>query len=140
MVRTVVVTGGCGFIGSHFVRHLLRRPGWRVVNLDNLTYAGDLARVRDVERHPDHVFVRGDIANADTIDQVLKTHEPWAMVNFAAESHVDRSILDASPFLQTNVVGVQVLLDAARRHGLQRFLQISTDEVYGDAEGASAFD
>jgi dTDP-glucose 4,6-dehydratase len=140
MVRTVVVTGGCGFIGSHFVRHLLRRPGWRVVNLDNLTYAGDLARVRDVERHPDHVFVRGDIANADTIDQVLKTHEPWAMVNFAAESHVDRSILDAAPFLQTNVVGVQVLLDAARRHGLQRFLQISTDEVYGDAEGASAFD
>jgi dTDP-glucose 4,6-dehydratase len=141
MGRTVLVTGSCGFIGSHFVRMVLqRRPGWRVINLDNLTYAGNLASLRDVERYPDYVFIRGDIADSDLVDQTIRAHSPWAVINFAAESHVDRSILDAEPFLRTNVLGVQVLLDTARRHGVvQRFLQISTDEVYGDAEGAAAF-
>lgn len=141
MTRTVLVTGGCGFIGSHFVHLLLQQqPPWRVINLDSLTYAGNLANLRDLEGHPDYVFIRGDIADGDLVDQVIMTHSPWAIVNFAAESHVDRSILDATPFLRTNVVGVQTLLDAARRHRLERFLQISTDEVYGDAEGAGAFD
>ena len=140
MVRTVVVTGGCGFIGSHFVRLLLRRPSWRIVNLDNLTYAGNLTSLQDVEGHPAYVFVRGDIADADTVDRVMKAHAPWAVVNFAAESHVDRSILDATPFLRTNILGVQTLLDAVRRHRVERFLQVSSDEVYGDAEGMAPFD
>ncbi len=140
MNRTVVVTGGCGFIGSHFVRLLLRRPDWRVVNLDNLTYAGNLASLQDVEGHPAYVFVRGDIADPDTIERIMKAYAPWAVVNFAAESHVDRSILDATPFLRTNILGVHTLLDAVRRHRVERLLQISTDEVYGDAEGMAPFD
>lgn len=140
MVRTVVVTGGCGFIGSHFVRLLLRRPSWRVINLDNLTYAGNLASLQDVEGHPAYVFVRGDIADADAIDRIMKAYAPWAVVNFAAESHVDRSILDATPFLRTNILGVQTLLDAVRRHQVERFVQVSTDEVYGDAEERVPFD
>ncbi|HVH31736.1 MAG TPA: dTDP-glucose 4,6-dehydratase [bacterium] len=140
MVRTVVVTGGCGFIGSHFVRLLLRRPGWRVINFDNLTYAGNLASLQDVEGHPAYVFVRGDIADADAIDRIMKTYAPWAVVNFAAESHVDRSILDATPFLRTNILGVQTLLDAVGRHQVERYVQVSTDEVYGDAEEMAPFD
>lgn len=141
MMRTILITGGCGFIGSHFVRHVLRlRPDWQVMNLDLLTYAGDPARLSDVAGDPRYRFVRGDIADGDLVDHVITTHGPWAIVNFAAESHVDRSILDATPFLRTNIVGVQTLLDAARRHRLERFLQISTDEVYGDAEDAGAFD
>jgi len=135
-----MVTGGCGFIGSHFVRLLLRGSGWRVVNLDNLTYAGNLASLEDVEGHPAYVFVRGDIADADTVDRIVKAHAPWGVVNFAAESHVDRSILDATPFLRTNILGVQTLLDAVRRHRVERFLQVSTDEVYGDAEEMMLFD
>ncbi len=139
MTRTVLVTGGCGFIGSHFVRMVLaRRSGWRVVNFDKLTYAGNLANLRDTEGNPRYIFVRGDIADSDMVEQVFAVHHPGAVVNFAAESHVDRSILDAAPFLRTNVVGVQTLLETARRHGADRFLQISTDEVYGDVEGAAA--
>jgi dTDP-glucose 4,6-dehydratase len=140
MAQTVVVTGGCGFIGSHFVRMLLRRPDWRVINLDNLTYAGNLASLQDVEGHPAYVFVRGDISDAETIDRIMNAYAPWAVVNFAAESHVDRSILDATPFLRTNILGVQTLLDAVRRHQVERFVQVSTDEVYGDAEERAPFD
>src|SRR5947209_3335512 len=106
MTPSVLVTGGCGFIGSHFVRLLLRhRPGWRVMNLDHLTYAGNLANLRDVEGHPDYTFVHGDIADAGLLDRIIGASGPRAVVNFAAESHVDRSILDATPFLHTNVVG-----------------------------------
>jgi len=135
-MKTVLVTGGCGFIGSHFIRCLLREGAWRVVNLDKLTYAGDLDRLSDVAGDPRYRLVQGDIADERLVEEVVATERPWAIVNFAAESHVDRSILDPAPFLRTNVQGVHVLLEAARRHEVGRFLQVSTDEVYGDAEGS----
>jgi dTDP-glucose 4,6-dehydratase len=136
-MRTLLVTGGCGFIGSHFVRAALGVFG--AVNLDKLTYAGDPARVADVAGHASYRFVHGDVADRSLVEALFEKEKPWAVINFAAESHVDRSILDPSPFLQTNVIGTQVLLDAARRHKVERFIQISTDEVYGDAEGKKPF-
>ncbi len=132
--KTVLVTGGCGFIGSHFVRVLLQRTAYDVVNLDKLTYAGDLSRLADVEGLDRYTFFKGDIADAGIVEELVTRTRPWAVVNFAAESHVDRSILDPTPFLRTNVLGAEVLLEAARRHGVERFLQVSTDEVYGDLE------
>jgi dTDP-glucose 4,6-dehydratase len=138
-VKTVLVTGGCGFIGSHFVRLLCTRTAWRVVNLDKLTYAGDPERIRDVSeattRTGRYRFVRGDVADRQLVQAVCQDERPWAVVNFAAESHVDRSILDSEPFLETNIGGVQALLEAARRHPVERFVHISTDEVYGDLAG-----
>ena len=134
-MKTVLVTGGCGFIGSHFVRLLLREMEWRVVNLDKITYAGNPENLADVEEGIRYRFVKGDIGDRALVDTLLQEERPWAVVNFAAESHVDRSILDPSPFLTTNVVGAQVLLEASHRYGVERFLQISTDEVYGDVEG-----
>jgi dTDP-glucose 4,6-dehydratase len=133
--RTVVVTGGCGFIGSHFVRLLRERTACRIVNIDKLTYAGDAERVREMPAGGRYHFVQGDIADAAALDDLFHAERPWAVVNFAAETHVDRSILDAAPFLQTNVIGVQALLEAGRRCALRRFVQVSTDEVYGDIEG-----
>ncbi|MDR7419827.1 MAG: dTDP-glucose 4,6-dehydratase [Armatimonadota bacterium] len=138
----LLVTGGMGFIGSNFVRHALRtRPGWRIVNLDKLTYAGNPANLADLERTPEgerHRFVRGDIGDATLVGRLFDEGLD-AVVNFAAESHVDRSILDAAPFLRTNVAGTQTLLDAARRAGLWRFVQVSSDEVYGPAPDGAAF-
>jgi dTDP-glucose 4,6-dehydratase len=126
----LLVTGGAGFIGSHFVRHMLGRSDvQRLINLDKLTYAGHLENLKDVANHPRYRFVRGDIASVPGVDKLMGQVD--AVVNFAAETHVDRSIHDASPFLHTNVVGVHVLLDAARRAGVRRFVHISTDEVYG---------
>jgi dTDP-glucose 4,6-dehydratase len=136
MGGTVVVTGGCGFIGSHFVRLLRERTEYRIVNLDKLTYAGDTERVCEVRADGRYRFVRRDIADRAALDELFRAERPWAVVNFAAESHVDRSILDASPFLRTNVVGVQALLETGRRYAVRRFVQVSTDEVYGDLEGA----
>jgi dTDP-glucose 4,6-dehydratase len=133
-MKTILVTGGCGFIGSNFVRLLRADSGWRVVNLDKLTYAGNLENV--AEFHDDrHRFVHGNICDRILVERILQEEKPWAVVNFAAESHVDRSILDASPFLQSNIRGVQSLLEAIRRYSVERFLHISTDEVYGDKEG-----
>jgi dTDP-glucose 4,6-dehydratase len=133
MAHTVLVTGGLGFIGSHFVRLLLReRPGLRVVNLDKVTYAGNPDNLASVASDPRYRFVRGDIADREFVDHLFVQERPEIVLNFAAESHVDRSILDARPFLQTNTQGVQVLLEAARSHLVARFLQVSTDEVYGD--------
>lgn len=134
-MRTILVTGGCGFIGSHFVRLLRERTAWRVVNLDKLTYAGDLERVCELPTDSRYRFVRGDIADRALLDTLFRDERPWAVVNFAAESHVDRSILDAAPFLQANVMGVHTLLEAARQYPVERFLQVSTDEVYGDLDG-----
>jgi len=135
MGRRYLVTGGAGFIGSNFVRYLLEHePDAAVTNLDLLTYAGVEATVRELDADPRHSFVRGDIGDAALVDRLLPGHD--VVVNFAAETHVDRSITGPSVFLQTNVVGTGVLIDAARRHGLPRFLQVSTDEVYGSlAEG-----
>jgi dTDP-glucose 4,6-dehydratase len=126
----ILVTGGAGFIGSNFIRHLLTSyPEHSVVNLDCLTYAGNLENLKEIENHSNYVFIRGDIANARLIESI----EFDAIINFAAESHVDRSILNAYPFLQTNVIGTQCLLEAAKRRKC-RILHVSTDEVYGSTE------
>jgi dTDP-glucose 4,6-dehydratase len=138
-MRTILVTGGCGFIGSNFIRHLCATEGWRVVNLDKLTYAGNLENLSGITKKR-HRFVKGDIADRSLVDRLLEDEKPWAIVNFAAESHVDRSILDSSTFLQANIAGVQTLLESARRHPVHRFLQVSSDEVYGDQEGKEASD
>ncbi|MFQ5743416.1 MAG: dTDP-glucose 4,6-dehydratase [Acidobacteriota bacterium] len=138
-MKTILVTGGCGFIGAHFVRKLYDTETWRTVNLDKLTYAGDRGRLAGLEDADRYRLVEADIADRAVLDELFRQERPSALVNFAAETHVDRSILDATPFLHTNVVGVQSLLEAAREHGLERFLQISTDEVYGDAEGGEPF-
>src|SRR5512140_373886 len=136
----VLVTGGCGFIGSNLVRLLRReRPDWAVVNLDKLTYAGNLESLADLEKDPGHVFVRGDIANRELLDLVIERHRIDAVMHLAAESHVDRSILGAEIFTRTNVLGTQVLLEAAKEHELRRFLQVSTDEVYGSLGPQGAF-
>ena len=136
-MKTILVTGGCGFIGSNFVRLLSADSSWRVINLDALTYAGNLENTANISADRLH-FIHGDICSRGLVEKILKEERPWAIVNFAAESHVDRSILDASPFLQTNIGGVQSLLEAARNHPVDRFLHISTDEVYGDKEGKPA--
>jgi dTDP-glucose 4,6-dehydratase len=128
----VLVTGGSGFIGSNLVRLLLReRPDWRVVNLDKLTYAGNPENLSDVEEGARYRFVRGDICNGELIAEIFHTERISAVLHLAAESHVDRSILAPSVFIDTNVRGAQVLLEAAREHGVDRFLHVSTDEVYG---------
>lgn len=129
-IRRLLVTGGCGFIGSNFVRHVLReRPGWQVVNLDVLSYSGNPENLADLADHPDYRFMHGDINDRALLAALVPTVD--AIVHFAAESHVDRSIADAQPFVTTNVAGTLALLDAARgREGL-RLLHVSTDEVYG---------
>jgi dTDP-glucose 4,6-dehydratase len=133
-VKTVLVTGGCGFIGSNFVRLLHAEAQYRVINFDKLTYAGNLENVADLAG-AHYRFFRGDICDRPAIDRLLEEEKPWAIVNFAAESHVDRSILDAAPFVSANIAGVQVLLEAIRKHPVGRFVHVSTDEVYGDREG-----
>ena len=136
----VLVTGGAGFIGSNLVRYLRReRPGWTVVNLDKLTYAGNLESLADLRHDEGHIFVRGDIANADLVEHLCEQYEIEGLLNLAAESHVDRSILGPGIFVETNVSGTQVLLDAARRAGVQRFVQVSTDEVYGSLGSEGRF-
>ena len=136
----ILVTGGAGFIGSNFVRYMLAREGdFQIVNLDKLTYAGNLANLESEESDPRYRFVRGDIAVRDTVDRVFCDVRPDAIVNFAAESHVDRSLLDASSFFETNVKGVHVLLEAAREQGVGKFVHISTDEVYGSLGEEGSF-
>jgi dTDP-glucose 4,6-dehydratase len=137
----LLVTGGAGFIGSCYVRLARRkRPNDVIVNVDALTYAGNLENLRDLEGDAKHVFVRADIRDGATILELLRRHEIGAVVNFAAESHVDRSILSAAPFLDTNVGGTLSLLEAARAAGVRRFLQVSTDEVYGSLGPTGAFE
>jgi dTDP-glucose 4,6-dehydratase len=136
---TVVVTGGCGFIGSNFVRFLLETdPAVNVVNFDQLTYAGNLANLSDLARHPRYRFVKGDVAELAAVREVVKGGVD-SVIHFAAESHVDRSILDSGPFLRTNVLGTQVLLDAARAANVRKYVQVSTDEVYGSLGPTGAF-
>ena len=126
----ILVTGGCGFIGSNFIRHMLSSSSHRILNLDKLTYAGNLENLKDVEDHERYDFVRGDIADRAILDQVFDRGID-GVVNFAAESHVDRSIIDPDAFVQTNIYGAYCLLEQARKKGIRRFLQVSTDEVYG---------
>jgi dTDP-glucose 4,6-dehydratase len=136
----LLVTGGAGFIGSCFVRMVRRRrPDDLVVNLDALTYAGNLENLAALEGDPKHVFVKGDIRDGALVAQLIETHRVDAVVNFAAESHVDRSILSAEPFVDTNVVGTLRLLEAARAKKIGRFLQVSTDEVYGSLGDVGVF-
>ncbi len=126
----ILITGGAGFIGSNFIRHFVSKyPEHSVINLDNLTYAGNLENLKEIEDRPNYSFIKGDICDRQFLDSL----DFNAIINFAAESHVDRSILDSFPFLQTNVIGTQNLLEAARKRGC-RMLQISTDEVYGSIE------
>jgi dTDP-glucose 4,6-dehydratase len=130
----LLVTGGAGFIGTNFIRRIRQEhPDWEMTNLDKLTYAGNLENLKDMEDQPGYHFVKGDIADRESIDKLLGQGFD-VIVNFAAESHVDRSILDASPFIETNVKGTQVLLEGAKKHGIQRFVQVSTDEVYGSTD------
>ncbi|HVX30875.1 MAG TPA: dTDP-glucose 4,6-dehydratase, partial [Nitrolancea sp.] len=138
-LRRFVVTGGAGFIGSNFARLLLQRGAERVIVFDKLTYAGNPANLHDLANYPAYEFIQGDICDPLAVEKALAGCQ--AVVNFAAESHVDRSLLSAGEFIQTNVLGTQVLLDAAVKAGVERFVQVSTDEVYGDiAEGYSRED
>jgi dTDP-glucose 4,6-dehydratase len=128
----LLVTGGAGFIGSNFVRYILEKyPTYKVVNYDLLTYAGNLENLKDVENLPNYIFVKGDINNRELVDYLVKTHEIDVIVNFAAESHVDRSITDPDIFVKTNVLGTQALLDVSKANNIKKYVQISTDEVYG---------
>lgn len=135
----VLITGGCGFIGSNLIRMLLReRPSWRIINLDKLTYAGNVKNLSDMKEHLQYRFIRGDIANGELVGEIFRSENIDAIINLAAESHVDRSILSPAIFIETNVRGTQVLLEAAREFGLKRFVHVSTDEVYGSL-GPSGF-
>ena len=126
----ILVTGGCGFIGSHFIRHLLNKyPAYSLINLDALTYAGNRENLKDIEGRKNYAFVKGKIEDAALVRDLVR--EVDAVVHFAAESHVDRSIADAQPFLMTNVMGTYTLLDAAKNSLVKRFVHMSTDEVYG---------
>jgi dTDP-glucose 4,6-dehydratase len=139
-METIIVTGGAGFIGANFVHHALAQTAARLIVVDKLTYAGHLANLGAAARDPRVSFIRGDITEAGAMSDLFRAHRPTAIVNFAAESHVDRSIDDPRPFIETNIVGVYVLLETARRHLAERdeaaraafrFLHVSTDEVYG---------
>ena len=136
----ILVTGGAGFIGSSFVRYVIRtRKDVEVVNYDLLTYAGNLRNLEAVDKNPHYVFTRGDIANPLLVEALFRQERFDAVVNFAAETHVDRSILDSEPFVRTNVEGTRCLLEAARHHKVSKFVQISTDEVYGSLGTTGSF-
>ncbi|WP_156295325.1 dTDP-glucose 4,6-dehydratase, partial [Jeotgalibaca dankookensis] len=128
----LLVTGGAGFIGSNYVHYLLENhPDDFVVNLDLLTYAGNLPNLADIEGNPNHLFVQGDIQNTELVRHLIKTYDITHIVNFAAESHVDRSIINPEVFVETNVLGTLNLLNVAKELDIEKFLQVSTDEVYG---------
>ena len=130
--ETLLVTGGAGFIGSNFIHYMLEKyPDYKIINLDKLTYAGNLENLRDVENNPKYSFVKGDIADSAIVEKIFSENNVDAVINFAAESHVDRSIDNPGVFIQTDVYGTFVLLEAVRKHNSKLFFQISTDEVYG---------
>ena len=130
---TIIVTGGAGFIGSNFIFHMLEaHPGNRIICLDKLTYAGNLSTLRPVADDPRFRFVKLDICDREGVFKLFEEEHPDIVVNFAAESHVDRSIVNPQIFLETNIIGTSVLMDACRKYGITRFHQVSTDEVYGD--------
>jgi len=130
-LENILVTGGAGFIGSNFVHYMLSRHDYRIVVFDKLTYAGNLDNLLTIQNHPRYHFVRGDICNRAEVEAAVAEHDIDTIINFAAETHVDRSIMDPDAFIQTSVYGTYVLLEVARNNGLERYHQISTDEVYG---------
>ena len=133
MSQTIIVTGGAGFIGSNFIYYMLKKyPTDRIVCLDKLTYAGNLSTLEKAMEHENFRFVKGDICDEVAVDNLFMEEKPDIVVNFAAESHVDRSIRDPKLFLETNVLGPEVLMNACMKHGVKRYHQVSTDEVYGD--------
>lgn len=135
-MKRILVTGGAGFIGSNFVRYMLNTyPEVHIINLDALTYAGNRENLTDLENEPRHLFYHGDIRNREVVDNLMSNVD--AVVNFAAETHVDRSIHEAGDFLQTDVMGTFTLLESAKKHNIKRFLYISTDEVYGSIDEGS---
>lgn len=137
-MKNLLVTGGAGFIGSNFVHFMLEKyPEYKIVNLDLLTYAGNIHNLDDIKDNPNHIFVQGNITNRELVKHLVLEHDIDAFVNFAAESHVDRSILNPSIFVETNVQGTLALLDVAKEMNIKKYLQVSTDEVYGSlgAEG-----
>jgi len=138
-MRNLLVTGGAGFIGSNFVRYILEKyPSYQIVVYDKLTYAGNLDNLLDVDDDPRYAFVQGDIVDSPKVEAVIQEHDIDAIVNFAAETHVDRSLMEPGSFIQTDVYGTYVLLEAARKFNLERVHQVSTDEVYGQVlEGSS---
>ena len=132
-MKKIIVTGGAGFIGSNFIFHMMKaHPGWRIICLDKLTYAGNLKTLESVMGNPRFRFERADICDREAVYKLFEEERPDIVVNFAAESHVDRSIENPSIFLETNIIGTSVLMDASREYGVERFHQVSTDEVYGD--------
>jgi len=133
----LLITGGAGFIGSNFIRYILNQyPDYKIINLDKLTYAGNLENLRDIENSPNYAFVKGDICNERIVDKLV-SRKPDAIINFAAESHVDRSILGPDEFLRTNVFGTYTLLKTAEKYKISRFIHIGTDEEYGAIESGS---
>ncbi|MBV6420782.1 MAG: dTDP-glucose 4,6-dehydratase 2 [Ignavibacteriaceae bacterium] len=140
-MKNILVTGGAGFIGSNFINHILKnRSDIFIVNLDKLTYAGNLNNLKDVENHQNYFFVKGDIVNDELVNYLFQKYEITHVINFAAESHVDRSILGSEVFFRTNVLGTNVLLENAKRFGVEKFVQISTDEVYGSLGPVGEFE
>ena len=134
-MKNILITGGAGFIGSAFVRYMVRKyPDYNIIVYDKLTYAGNLDNLLPVDDEENYRFERGDIAARETVRSVLQKHDIDTIVNFAAESHVDRSILNPDAFIHTDTVGAYIMLDEGNKHGLERFVQVSTDEVYGDIE------
>lgn len=132
MKHTLLITGGCGFIGSNFIKYLLSNDNSiNIINLDALTYAGNPENLKDIENNPNYTFIHGSIQNRELVRNLFRLYKINGIINFAAESHVDRSIINASPFIDTNIMGTLVLLEAAREFGVNRYLQVSTDEVYG---------
>ena len=139
-MKNILVTGGAGFIGSNFVRYMLgKHDGYRIINFDLLTYAGNLENLAGVDSHPHYTFVKGDICNREEVEKAFTHYSIDAVVHFAAESHVDRSILGPFVFVQTNVIGTTVLLEAAKQFRVERFLHVSTDEVYGSLGTSGKF-
>jgi dTDP-glucose 4,6-dehydratase len=132
---TILVTGGAGFMGSNFIRHILKKyPDFSVINLDKLTYAGNLNNLKDIEGNANYKFIKGDIADKRTVFKILRFNKIDAVINYAAETHVDRSILDPDAFVKTDVIGTYNLLEGVKEFKIPKFIQISTDEVYGSIE------
>jgi dTDP-glucose 4,6-dehydratase len=131
-MKSILITGGAGFIGSNFINYLLNKiNAYQIINLDKLTYAGNIQNLSGIADYPNYIFIKGDIVNEELVRNIFERYEINYVINFAAESHVDRSILSSEIFYRTNVIGTNVLLESTKKYGVEKFIQISTDEVYG---------